>query len=190
MKKRTRKVVFLLGWLVHVVFTLTTVHSHICIYHILTQTYPCTTSKNCTYKPSVPKCLSPRPNWDPSPAPSFLLQASVSRVPPGTEGGENTLACEWGGSRFERLEKKPNTLSTLFPRPFGITIISWKNTLWGLNNMYEIYCMKYAYWVSLPQTEHVDIFPVRLVSTFHRVLSVYLTLAVYLTYSSLALRAE
>ncbi len=44
--------------------------------------------------------------------------------------------------------------------------------------------------VSLPQSEHVDIFPVRLVSTFHRVFSVYLTLAVYLTWSSLSLRAE
>ena len=51
-------------------------------------------------------------------------------------------------------------------------------------------CMLYNYGVSLPQYEHVDIFPVRLVSTFHQVLSVYLTLAVYLTYSSLSLRAE
>jgi hypothetical protein len=41
--------------------------------------------------------------------------------------------------------------------------------------------MLYNYGVSLPQYEHVDIFPVRLVSTFHRVFSVYLTLAVYLT---------
>ncbi len=32
-----------------------------------------------------------------------------------------------------------------------------------------------------PLSEHVDIFPVRLVSTFHRVFSVYLTLAIYLT---------
>ncbi len=32
-----------------------------------------------------------------------------------------------------------------------------------------------------PLSEHVDIFPVRLVSTFHRVSSVYLTLTVYLT---------
>jgi hypothetical protein len=51
-------------------------------------------------------------------------------------------------------------------------------------------CMFYNYGVSLPQNEHVDIFPVRLVSTFHRVFSVYLTLAVYITYSSLSLRAE
>ena len=42
-------------------------------------------------------------------------------------------------------------------------------------------CMLYSYGVSLPLSEHVDIFPVRLVSTFHRVFSVYLTLAVYLT---------
>ena len=41
--------------------------------------------------------------------------------------------------------------------------------------------MYYNYGVSLPQSEPVDIFPVRLVSTFHRVFSVYLTLAVYLT---------
>ncbi len=41
-----------------------------------------------------------------------------------------------------------------------------------------------------PLSEHVDIFPVRLVSTFHRVFSVYLTLAIYLTWSSLSLRAE
>ncbi len=40
--------------------------------------------------------------------------------------------------------------------------------------------MLYDYGISLPQYEHVDIFPVRLVSTFHRVLSVYLTLAVYI----------
>ena len=32
-----------------------------------------------------------------------------------------------------------------------------------------------------PLSEHVDIFPVRLVSTFHRVFSVYLTLAIYPT---------
>ncbi len=32
-----------------------------------------------------------------------------------------------------------------------------------------------------PLSEHVDIFPVRLVSTFHRVFSVYLILAIYLT---------
>jgi hypothetical protein len=32
-----------------------------------------------------------------------------------------------------------------------------------------------------PLSEHVDILPVRLVSTFHRVFSVYLTLAIYLT---------
>ncbi len=51
-------------------------------------------------------------------------------------------------------------------------------------------CMYYNYGVSLPLSEHVDIFPVRLVSTFHRVFSVYLTLAIYLTYSSLSLRAE
>jgi hypothetical protein len=50
--------------------------------------------------------------------------------------------------------------------------------------------MYYNYGVSLPQSEHVDIFPVRLVSTFHRVFSVYLTLTVYLTYLSLSLRAE
>ncbi len=62
--------------------------------------------------------------------------------------------------------------------------------MWGLSNKYEILCMLYDYGVSLPQNEHVDIFPVRLVSTFHRLLSVYLTLAVYLTYSSLVLRAE
>ncbi len=31
-----------------------------------------------------------------------------------------------------------------------------------------------------PLSEHVDIFPVRLVPTFHRVFSVYLTLAIYL----------
>ena len=40
--------------------------------------------------------------------------------------------------------------------------------------------MLYSYGVSLPHSEHVDIFPVRLVSTFHRVFSVYLTLTVYL----------
>jgi hypothetical protein len=56
--------------------------------------------------------------------------------------------------------------------------------------MYEILSMVYNYGVSLPQYEHVDIFPVRLVSTFHRVFSVYLILAVYLTYSSIMLRAE
>ncbi len=32
-----------------------------------------------------------------------------------------------------------------------------------------------------PLSEHVDIFPVRLVSTFHRVFSVYLILAIRLT---------
>ncbi len=37
--------------------------------------------------------------------------------------------------------------------------------------------MYYNYGVSLPLSEHVDILPVRLVSTFHRVFSVYLTLA-------------
>jgi hypothetical protein len=50
--------------------------------------------------------------------------------------------------------------------------------------------IQYAYGVSPPLSEHVDIFPVRLVSTFHRVFSIYLTLAIYLTYSSLSLRAE
>ena len=40
-----------------------------------------------------------------------------------------------------------------------------------------------------PLSEHVDIFPVRLVSTFHRVFSVYLILAIYLTYSSCAAKA-
>ena len=34
--------------------------------------------------------------------------------------------------------------------------------LWGLISMYEILCMFYDYGVSLPQNEHVDIFPVRL----------------------------
>ena len=51
-------------------------------------------------------------------------------------------------------------------------------------------CMYYNYGVSLPLSEHVDIFPVRLVSTFHRVFSVYLTLAIYLTCSSLSLHVE
>ena len=53
--------------------------------------------------------------------------------------------------------------------------------LWGLRIMSEIWLYDYNYGVSLPLSEHVDIFPVRLVSTFHRVFSVYLTLAIYLT---------
>ncbi len=53
----------------------------------------------------------------------------------------------------------------------GGSVICWK---YG--------CMSYNYGVSLPHSEHVDIFPVRLVSTFHRVFSVYLTLAIYLIY--------
>ena len=48
----------------------------------------------------------------------------------------------------------------------------------------------YSYGVSPPLSEHVDIFPVRLVSTFHRVFSVYLTLAVYLTSAFIGLLVE
>ncbi len=54
--------------------------------------------------------LSSPPNWD-----SPTLSPSTECVPPGTKGGEDTLACWWGGgvSQFGRLEKKPCTLSTL-----------------------------------------------------------------------------
>ena len=58
---------------------------------------------------------------------------------------------------------------------------SFKGTLWGLT-----ICQRYGYmvipsWGSLyPLSEHVDIFPVRLVPTFHWVFSVYLILAIYL----------
>ncbi len=63
--------------------------------------------------------------------------------------------------------------------------------VWGLSNMSEIWFVCNMTMGSVyPLSEHVDIFPVRLVSTFHRVFSVYLTLAVYLTYPSLSLRAE
>ncbi len=62
--------------------------------------------------------------------------------------------------------------------------------LWGLRIMSEILCITITTGSVYPFSEHVDIFPVRLVSTFHRVSSVYLTLAVYLTQSSLSLRAE
>jgi hypothetical protein len=40
-------------------------------------------------------------------------------------------------------------------------------------------CMVIAMGLVYPLSELVDIFPVRLVSTFHRVFSVYLTLAIY-----------
>ena len=53
--------------------------------------------------------------------------------------------------------------------------------LWGLRNMttlwvYDIMTTGLVY----PLFEHVDIFPVRLVPTFHWVFSVYLILAIYL----------
>ena len=51
-------------------------------------------------------------------------------------------------------------------------------------------CILYSYGVSLPQSEHVDIFPVRLVPTFPLMFSVYLILTIYLMKSSSSLRAE
>jgi hypothetical protein len=53
--------------------------------------------------------------------------------------------------------------------------------LWGLRNMpkiwvYDIMTTGLVY----PLSEHVDIFPVRLVPTFHWVFSIYLILAIYL----------
>jgi hypothetical protein len=60
--------------------------------------------------PRVPQCLSPRPNWDPSPP---LQQASVS-LPRNQRGEGHTLLPVGGGwSKFGRLEKKPSTLSIL-----------------------------------------------------------------------------
>ncbi len=68
--------------------------------------------------PSVPQCLSPRPNWV---RPPSLPQASVSS--PGAKGGGGTLACGWWGGRtqFERLERKPGTLSTLWVGTKNVT---------------------------------------------------------------------
>jgi hypothetical protein len=54
--------------------------------------------------------------------------------------------------------------------------------LWGLITMLEIWLYVITTTGSVyPLSEHVDIFLVRLVSTFHRVFSVYLILAFYLT---------
>ncbi len=57
-----------------------------------------------------------------------------------------------------------------------------ERALWGLSNMNEL-CLNgiIAMGLVYPLSEHVDIFPVRLVSTFHRVFSVYLILTIYLT---------
>jgi hypothetical protein len=69
-----------------------------------------------TYIPRVPKCLSPRPNWDPPSSP--LPQASVSlpHEPKGGGGGHTRLRC--GGCPIRTcMEKKPIiTLSTLSVR--------------------------------------------------------------------------
>ncbi len=54
--------------------------------------------------------------------------------------------------------------------------------VWGLRIMHALWVERNIAMGSVyPLSEHVDIFPVRLVSTFHRVFSVYLTLAIYLT---------
>ena len=60
----------------------------------------------------------------------------------------------------------------------------------GAHDYVGIIVYDYSYGVSLPLSEHVDIFPVRLVTTFHRVFSVYPTLAVYLTSAFIGLLVE
>ncbi len=64
----------------------------------------------CTI-PTVPQCLSLRPNWLPS-TPSSPSEC----IPPWNQmGGGVTLACGrgGGGTQFGRLERKPGTLYTL-----------------------------------------------------------------------------
>jgi hypothetical protein len=59
----------------------------------------------------VPQCLSPRPNWVPPPT---LPQAG--RPFSGTKGGGGHThpRMRGEGSQFERVEKRPSTLRTLF----------------------------------------------------------------------------
>ncbi len=59
--------------------------------------------------PRVPQCLSRRPNWvRPPPFP----QASSS-PPQNQRGGNTRQRVRSGRTRFERLKRKPGTLSTL-----------------------------------------------------------------------------
>ncbi len=64
------------------------------------------------YIPKVPKCLSPRPNWErPNPSPTSEC------VPPGTKGGGTHSPAGEGVGReyqFGRPEKKSSYLSTLW----------------------------------------------------------------------------
>ncbi len=96
------------------------------------------------------------------------------------------------------------TISLEPPPPSAPTHMSYSNSyfwrqlpkltyklLWGLRDMNEI-CLygNTIMRVNQPFSEHVDIFPVRLVPTFHWVFSVYLILAIYLHSRLLSLRAE
>ena len=61
-------------------------------------------------------------------------------------------------------------------------------TVWGLRVYNEIWrCGNIAMGLVYPLSEHVDIFPVRPVSTFPLLLSVYLIQTIYLTWSSFIL---
>ncbi len=88
-------------------------------------------------------------------------------------------------SKWDRQQYKisiKGTVRNLNHLPLKVTVCSTLEFhLWGLSFIKKYMGIWYSYGVNLPRPEHVDIFPVRLVSTFHRVFSVYLTLAVCLT---------
>ncbi len=75
----------------------------------------------------------------------------------------NLLTIE--GVRFASISKKTPISKLSFA--FVSLALPLLTILWELRIMSEIWLYDYNYGVSLPLSEHVDIFPVRLVSTFH-----------------------